>query len=81
MNRKVHVRFWSRVGRGNLSGLGNYHEFIPFDAETAQKYSDRAVQIIKATESNELLPRLSNDSSFFKCKMCGFKNVCWGDAQ
>ncbi|GHT95869.1 hypothetical protein FACS1894122_13760 [Alphaproteobacteria bacterium] len=58
-----------------------YHEFIPFDAETAQKYSDRAVQIIKATESNELLPRLSNDSSHFKCKMCGFRNVCWGDAQ
>ncbi|GHU13318.1 hypothetical protein FACS189449_08530 [Alphaproteobacteria bacterium] len=58
-----------------------YHEFIQFDAETAQKYSDRAVQIIKATESNELLSRLSNDSSHFKCKMCGFRNVCWGDAQ
>lgn len=54
-----------------------YHEMIAFDAETAQRYSDRAVQIIKATESNELLPCISNDSSFFKCKMCGFRNECW----
>jgi hypothetical protein len=54
-----------------------YHELIPFDAEAAQRYSDRAVQIIKATENNELLPCVSNDSSFYRCKMCGFRNQCF----
>ena len=54
-----------------------YFEVIPFDAGMAQKYSDRAVQIIKATENNELLPCVSGDSSFFLCKMCGFRDHCW----
>jgi hypothetical protein len=54
-----------------------YHEIIPFDIEAAQRYSDRAVQVIKASENNELMPCLSNDSSFFKCKMCGFRNECF----
>jgi hypothetical protein len=55
-----------------------YHEIIPFDSEAAQRYSDRAVQIIKASENNELLPCISSDSSFYKCKMCGFRNECFG---
>lgn len=54
-----------------------YFEIIPFDPGMAQKYSDRAVQIIKATENNELLPCVSGDSSFFLCKMCGFRDHCW----
>ena len=57
-----------------------YFEIIPFDPGMAQKYSDRAVQIIKATENNELLPCVSGDSSFFLCKMCGFRNHCWKDS-
>jgi hypothetical protein len=58
-----------------------YHEMVPFDAEAAQRYSDRAVQIIKATENSEMMPKISNDSSFFKCKMCGFHGECHGDAK
>jgi hypothetical protein len=53
-----------------------YHELIPFDAEAAQRYSDRAVQIIKASENNELMPCVSNDSSFYKCKMCSYRQEC-----
>lgn len=53
-----------------------YFELVPFDSEAAQRYSDRAVQIIKASENNELMPCISSDPSFFKCKMCAFKNVC-----
>jgi len=54
-----------------------YFEVIKFDAETAQKYSDRAVDILKAIENNELLPRVTMDPNFFICKMCGFYDVCW----
>ena len=53
-----------------------YFELIPFDSEAAQKYSDRAVQIIQASKNNEQMPCISADPSFFKCKMCGFRNVC-----
>jgi hypothetical protein len=55
-----------------------YFELIPFDAEAAQRYSDRAVNVIKATENNELLPKISNDPSFYKCKMCEFRGECRG---
>ena len=55
-----------------------YFEMIEFDAETAQKYSDRAAQIVKASEANELLPCVSNDPSFYLCKMCGFMEQCRG---
>ena len=54
-----------------------YFELIPFDSEAAQKYSDRAVQVIQASENNEQMPCISSDPSFFKCKMCEFRNVCW----
>ena len=58
-----------------------YFETIPFDSETAQKYSDRAVDILKACENNELFPRIATDSSFFKCKMCPFYEECWKNNQ
>ena len=53
-----------------------YFELIPFDSEAAQRYSDRAVQIIKASENNEAMPCISADPSFFKCKMCAFRKLC-----
>ena len=53
-----------------------YFELVPFDSEAAQKYSDRAVQIIKASENGQSMPCISNDPSFFLCKVCGFRNIC-----
>lgn len=53
-----------------------YFEAVEFDTEAAQRYSDRAVQIIKATQNHELMPCISKDPSFFKCKMCGFREAC-----
>ena len=53
-----------------------YFELVPFDSEAAQRYSDRAVQIIKASENSEQMPCISADPSFFKCKMCAFRNEC-----
>lgn len=53
-----------------------YFELVPFDSEAAQRYSDRAVQIIKASESGELMPCISDDPAFYLCKMCAFRDVC-----
>lgn len=56
-----------------------YFEIIKLDPEAAQRYSDKAVEILKASENGELYPRLSNDQNFFVCKMCGFHKECWGN--
>ena len=54
-----------------------YYEFVPFNAELAQKISDRGVEIIKATRANEMLPRIANESDYFTCKFCDYRNTCW----
>ncbi len=55
-----------------------YHELVPFDAALAQKMSDKAVRIIKASERSELLPRCANERDFYLCRMCAFRERCWG---
>ena len=54
-----------------------YCDLIPFDKALAQKVSDKAVMILRATESSELLPRISNDSSYFECRFCPWQQHCW----
>ena len=53
------------------------HFFVPFDAERAQLWSDRAVNIIEATRAGELLPRAYDDSSDWRCRVCSHKGRCW----
>jgi hypothetical protein len=55
-----------------------YHELISLNPASAAYYSDRAVIILKATESNELLPRIAAKPDWFECKMCRFYGTCWG---
>lgn len=52
------------------------HELIPFDKKKAQEASDRAVHIIKATEDNLELPKISLDKNNWHCKMCEYNNYC-----
>lgn len=54
-----------------------YTELVPFDGAAAQQVSDNAVRIIKACQAGELLERLSNDPSFFKCKWCEWHDRCF----
>ncbi len=54
-----------------------HFELVPFDKSLAQKSSDRAVMILRATEAHELLPRIANDSSYFECKFCPWQKRCW----
>lgn len=56
-----------------------WHEQVPFDASVAQKYSDRAVQILKATEAQEWLPRIAADPHYFECKICPYQKRCWDE--
>ena len=58
-----------------------YHELVPFDAELAQRMSDRAVRILRSTDAGELLPRIARDRDFFECCMCSWADRCWSLAQ
>lgn len=62
----------------NLDSGEQLHLLIPFDAEEAQRMTDRAVRIVQATEAQELLPRPFKDKSYFECKFCAFATRCWG---
>ena len=62
----------------NLDSGEQLHLLIPFDAEEAQRMSDRAVRIVKATDAGELLPRPFKERTYFECKWCAFQERCWG---
>jgi len=53
------------------------HFTIPFDAQCAQAWSDRAVAIIEATRASELLPRAYDNPTDFRCRMCPHNERCW----
>jgi hypothetical protein len=61
----------------NADTCERFHLLLPFNAERAQEWSDRAVAIIRATQVGELLPRVTNDPNDWRCKMCGHRERCW----
>ena len=54
-----------------------HHELVPFDADLAQRMSDRAVRILQATDAGDLLPRIATSRDFFECRFCPWAERCW----
>ena len=54
-----------------------HHELVPFDADLAQRMSDRGVRILRATDAGELLPRIAASRDFFECRFCPWAERCW----
>jgi hypothetical protein len=54
------------------------HLALPFSAECARQTIDRANTIIEATRAGELLPRFTNDSNDWRCRICSHRDRCWG---
>lgn len=54
-----------------------HHELVPFNAELAQRRSDRAVRILAATDAGELLPRVAAQADHFECRFCPWAKRCW----
>lgn len=61
----------------NCDTMEIYIEMVPFDAALAQAASDKAVNIIRACDAGELLPRITSDSSWFECQYCPWQDRCW----
>ena len=57
-----------------------WFELVPFDGGLAQRMSDRAVNVITATEAGELLPRHKTTPSHVECKWCAWQDRCWSTA-
>lgn len=55
-----------------------YHEVVPFDAAEAQALSDKAVQVLRAAEAGEILPRIAAAPDFYLCRLCEYARRCWG---
>jgi hypothetical protein len=62
----------------NADTCERLHFLVPFNAERAQMWSDRAVNIIEATRAGELLPRGFDDPEDWRCRMCAHHGRCWG---
>ena len=56
-----------------------YHEVVPFDPAEAQRLSDKAVDILRAIEAEELPPRIAISADFYLCRMCPYTRRCWED--
>lgn len=54
-----------------------HHELVPFDGALAQRMSDRAVRILRATDAGELLPRMATIRDHFECRFCPWAERCW----
>lgn len=54
-----------------------WFELVPFDGGLAQRMSDRAVRVISASESGELLPRHATTPTHVECKFCSWQDRCW----
>jgi hypothetical protein len=58
-----------------------YHEVVPFDPAEAQNLSDKAVDILRAVEAEELPPRIASNADFYLCRMCPYAGRCWEEGQ
>ncbi|MCZ8147274.1 MAG: hypothetical protein O9325_05385 [Roseomonas sp.] len=54
-----------------------HHELVPFNADLAQRMSDRAVRVLTACDAGDLLPRVASSSDFFECRFCPWAKRCW----
>jgi hypothetical protein len=64
----------------NSNTMARLHVQVPFDAVEAQRWRDRALDIIEATRCGELLPRLAKTPANPVCRTCSHTARCWEGA-
>lgn len=76
-NKKGWAVKWCLYCAVNKNDEDLYFELFPYDPELGQRLSDRAEAIIFG---NFLPPRISESPSWWECKFCRSKNVCFKEA-
>lgn len=74
LNLHQHPALFTAV---NGDSMEIYTELVPFDAALAQSASDKAVRILQACDTGELLPRVTGDPAWFECQYCPWQERCW----
>lgn len=65
----------------NANTMEIYWESVPFNPGAAQQLNAKASRILQACMAGELLPRISQDPNFFKCKsFCDYPKRCFSVA-
>ena len=54
-----------------------HHEKVGFLPHVAQALSDKAAEIIRTAEANDLPPRIAANPDFHVCRFCPFHSTCW----
>lgn len=54
-----------------------HFELVRLDPAEAQALSDKAVDILRAVDADELLPRIAAASDFYLCRLCPYQRRCW----
>ena len=63
---------------GNMDTMEILRRLVPFDAERAQKASDKAVTVVRADQAGEVLPRVTDNPDDYRCRLCPHRLRCWG---
>lgn len=61
----------------NMDTMEMQHLLVPFDPARAQAASDRAVLIVTADEAGETMPRCTDYSDDWRCRLCNHNERCW----
>ena len=62
----------------NMDNMDIHWELIEHNPQHADSLDAKGKRIIQACEAGELLPRISQDPSFYKCKWCFYTERCHG---
>lgn len=62
----------------NADTMEIYWEVVPFNPAAAAMFQAKAERILAACEYGDLLPKLSQDPSFYQCKWCSWQKRCHG---
>lgn len=60
----------------NPNNMEIYWESVLFDGAAAQRLSDKGLRIVRSCEEGVLLPKVSNDPSYYICKWCSWGERC-----
>ena len=61
----------------NADTCERLHILVPYDAEFARTWIQRAEIVIQATRAGELLPRFTDNPDHYRCRYCGHRARCW----
>ena len=61
----------------NADTMDIYHELVPYVAGDALAALNKVQRVLLAADAGEMVPRFTQDKSYYICKWCDFHGECW----